>query len=70
MWPSMINIYIGYVDYIIKSLSEYATMKAEGRNTPVVDETFAKFLNAITRASSVPEELDPLTPIGIAYLHF
>jgi len=45
-------------------------MKTEGRNTPVVDETFAKFLNAITRASSVPEEPDPLTPIGIAYLCF
>ncbi|KAN0069418.1 hypothetical protein V8E54_012433 [Elaphomyces granulatus] len=44
-------IELRHVDYIIKSLSEYATMKVD---TPVVDETFAKFLNAITRASSVP----------------
>lgn len=63
-------ICIASIEYIISTLTEYGFRKAEGKTTALIDQNFQTFVDAVMKAPTVPEKLDPLTPIGLAYLCF
>jgi len=58
------------VDYIINTLSEYGSRRANGKMNADIDRNFKTFVDAVQAAVNVPDTLDPVSPIGLAHICF
>lgn len=65
-WKAGTKVPIDYI--VINTVAEYGSQKADGTNV-IIDCNFATSIDAVKKATTVPNRLDPLSPID-PYLCF